>query len=209
MNFKELRTTITDAKLPHLDKVLDTELVLQKFKSDFAEQFSAQKLEPIGCSIERIQHKRGKRCRVLYRLRLVNQDKTESEQWFLGKLVKPGQAQGQFATARRSHELANGAWPAVSLWEDWDVVLWTFPNDPEMRKLRIAADPAFIRSFISENISKFGYDLNWRCTQATVKRVKYMPGKRCVLRIEAELLKKTGETETLRLYSKTYPDGQI
>lgn len=198
---------MVDVKLPHLEKILDVEQVLQKFKSAFAAYLSAQKLAPKRCVIERIQHKRGKRCRVLYRIILANENGETCEHWFLGKMVKQGQASGQFEAARLSDELSNGTWPAVSLWEDWDMLLWAFPNDPAMRTLRIAADPNFIRSFLSENIDKFGYDLNWRCVEAIVKQVKCKPGKRCVLRVRAVLQSKKGEREHVTFYSKTYPDG--
>lgn len=48
---------------------------------------------------------------------------TTSEQFFIGKMVKPGQATRQFESAQQTGELANGFWPAVQLWEEWDLVI--------------------------------------------------------------------------------------
>ncbi|MFQ5627330.1 MAG: hypothetical protein ACE5I1_01110 [bacterium] len=195
-----------DAKLPHLEKILDPELVLHKFNNAFGSKFFKKNMFPESCTIERIQHKKGKRCRVLYRLRMSNGNGINSDQWFYGKLVKPGQAANQFRLALASEYLANGEWPAVSHWEDWDFILWAFPNDPDMPGLRIAADPDYVRSVLNENIHKFGYDLDWRCENIIVDRVKYMPGKRCVLRMNAELSKGSSERRKLTFFSKTYPD---
>lgn len=196
-----------DAKLPHLEKLLNPELLLQQFKFKLADHLSSHRLMPNRCTIERIHHRKGKRCRVLFRINMNGQFGTTSEQFFIGKMVKPGQATRQFESAQQTGELANGFWPAVQLWEEWDLVIWTFPNDPAMPSLRIAANPGFICSFVSENLSKFGYNLNWRCIDASVTPVKYLPGRRCVLRIHVQLRNQAGAIENLRFYSKTYHDG--
>jgi hypothetical protein len=197
---------VLDSRLPHLEKILDPETVLRKFREIFNSHIAKKKLTPEACAIERIQHKKGKRCRVLYRMAISNENGRRTDQWFSGKLVKPGQARQQYELARASEILVNGEWPAVTLWDEWDFILWSFPNDPGMPNLRIAADMDYARSTISENMVKFGYSLDWHCEKVAFDRVKYMPGKRCVLRMNAWLRNRQGKAQKLTFFSKTYPD---
>jgi hypothetical protein len=197
---------VLDVKLPHLEKVLDPETVLHRFKEAYGAWLSEKKLTPEKCAIERIQHKKNKRCRILFRITMSKENGRQIDQWFFGKLVKSGQARHQFEEALASDHLANGEWPAVILWNDWDFIVWAFPNDPEMPGLRIAADPDVVRGYLSENMAKFGLNLDWRCEKVAIDRVKYMPGKRCVLRMNAELKNGKGERKNLAFFSKTYPD---
>jgi hypothetical protein len=95
----------------------------------------------------------------------------------------------------------------VQLWPELNLVVWSFPNDPEMPGLVKAADPAFVQSQVNANLSIWGLHDDWRCEPITLTRVKYMPGKRCVLRYHLRLVDSRGESRELSFYSKTYHDS--
>ncbi len=159
------------------------------------------------CAIERVQYRPERRCRVLYRLDLRDASGNKAEQWFHGKLVRSGQAQREYEKALAAENLQNGAWQPVTLWPDLEMVVWTFPNDPRMPQLVKAADPQRIRAHLNANLKVWKLSGSWRCSEVVVARVKYMPGKRCVMRCHARMANSFGESRELCFYSKSYSDA--
>jgi len=196
-----------DPKLPQLALVTDPVVMAPIFVKNFCASLAALDCQIENCAIERIQYRRGRRCRLLYRLNLRQQNGQKKDQWFLGKLVRPGQARRQYEDALVAGNLQNGPWPAVTLLPDLEMVVWTFPNDPEMPGLIKATDLSFVQAKINANLAAFGLTEGWRCENAAFERVKYMPGKRCVLRYQIDLQNSTGEKRARSFYSKTYSDG--
>lgn len=196
-----------DPKLPQLAMAIDPATMAQRLEENFQPTLAQLDCRVEGSSIERIQYRRGRRCRLLYRLNLRDRHGEKKEQWFLGKLGRVGQARRQYEEALAAGNLQNGLWPAVSLLSDLEMVVWTFPNDPEMLGLRQATDLNFVQAQISANLAAFGLSTGWHCASANFERVKYMPGKRCVLRFRADMRQAAGEKQQLEFYSKTYNDG--
>lgn len=199
--------TWRDDRLPALATVTDAEAMAPIFAEKFHAALARLEARVESCALERIQHRLGKRCRLLYRLHLRNARGEKIDQWFLGKLVRAGQARRQYEVARAAENLQNGLWQAVSLWPDLEMVVWTFPHDPDMAGLAKAADSGFVQAQIEANLAAFGLAANWRGVQTNFVRVKYMPGKRCVLRYHVRLQNPAGEERTLSFFSKTYSDG--
>jgi hypothetical protein len=196
-----------DPKLPHLSVVTDPMAMASVFAKNFHPMLSALGWQVENCALERVQHHRGRLCRLLYRITLRDANGKRADHWFFGDLVRQGSGRRKFEEAQAKEFLSNGIWQAVNLWPDLEMVVRAFPNDPEMSGLLKAVDPAFVRSQINANISAFGLDEKWQCERVDFVRVKYMPGKRCVLRCHARLIDPAGESRDLAFYSKTYRDG--
>jgi len=197
-----------DPKLPHLGAATNPEIMAEMFAGKFRLTLAAQGLQVENCAIEWVQHRRGRRCRLLYRLDLREASGKKFEQWFFGRLVREGQAQRQYEQAPVSAPLPNGLWQPVNLWPELEMIVWAFPHDPEMPGLAKAVDPVFVQARIEANRQAWGLSAGWRCGKVAFERVKYMPGKRCVLRYEADLENQSGESRRLAFYSKTYSDGR-
>ena len=196
-----------DPKLPQLALVTAPEVMAPRLAENFHSTLVQLECQVESCVIERIQYRRGRRCRILYRLNFRDPHGDKTEQWFWGKLGRPGQARRQYEEALTAENFAHAPWPAVSLLPELEMVLWTFPNDPDMPGLRLAADLNFVQAQINANLAAFGLTADWRCGNAELTRVKYMPGKRCVLRYAFEVQKNSGEKRRASFYSKTYSDG--
>ncbi|MEK7728146.1 MAG: aminoglycoside phosphotransferase family protein [candidate division KSB1 bacterium] len=196
-----------DPLLPHLERVADVATMTETFARKLRDAYAHLHLKLEDCALERVQHRRGRRCRVLYRLRLRDAESRAHEQWFSGKLVRPGQAQRQFEEALYARELKNGWWKPVELWPELNLIVWAFPNDPEMPGLLWASDAERVRAHVNANLAHFGVDSSWRCESVRCVRVKYMPGKRCVLRYHAQLVHPEHAERSLSFYSKTYSGG--
>jgi len=205
-----LRTTdnfFDDAKLPHLATATDPIKMAARFADKFQPLLVERNWQVENCAIERIQYRRGRRCRLLYRINLRDHRGQKIDQWFYGKLLRHGQAQRQYEEALNAGNLQNGVWLPVRLWPDLEMVVWTFPNDPDMPGLIKAANPDFVRAQINAQRAALGLPENFQCVEASCERVKYMPGKRCVLRYAAQLAARSGESRMFSFYSKTYCDG--
>ncbi len=64
------RDILTDAVLPHLRTVVDTEEMARLFESHFAADYPEHGFRVEGSSIEKVYYRIGKHCGVLHRLRL-------------------------------------------------------------------------------------------------------------------------------------------
>jgi len=197
-----------DPKLPHLGAATNPEIMAEMFAGKFRSTLAAQGLQVESCAIEWVQHRRGRRCRLLYRINLRDAGGKKFDQWFFGRLVREGQARRQYEQAPASTPLPNGLWQPLHLWPELEMIVWAFPHDPEMPGLAKAVDPVFVQAQIEANRAAWGLSAGWRCEKVAFEPVKYMPGKRCVLRYDVELENQSGESRRLAFYSKTYSDGR-
>jgi hypothetical protein len=199
---------LQDPKLPHLATAVDPAAMAEIFAKNLQPALAARGLQIERCAIEWLQHRRGRRCRLLYRIVMRHAGGKKIDQWFFGKLVRPGQARRQYEEALAAASLQNGAWQPVYLWPELEMVIRTFPNDPALSGLRQAADPVCVQARLNSNVAALGLSAAWRCEEVIVERVKYMPGKRCVLLCHARFANSSGESRRVSFYSKTYSDGK-
>jgi len=66
-----------------------------------------------------------------------------------------------------------------------DLVLWTFPNDPKLKRLRAALDPAAVRRTMLRLGGPNGQH-GWQLGAIEQTLVRYIPRKRCVFRCAVE-----------------------
>lgn len=196
-----------DPMLPHLERVTDTNAMAEAFAQKLRVAYGDLNYKIENLALERVQHRRGRRCRLLYRLYFRAHEGKLEEQWFYAKLVRPGQAQRQYEEALYASELRNGIWKPVALWPEMNLIVWAFPNDPDVPGLLAATDLELVKKQIDAHLAQWGLATPWHCATVRCARVKYMPGKRCVLRYHAELAHPSGATKSVSFYSKTYSDG--
>ena len=202
-------TTWQDPSLPYLDIVTDSRAMAYRFAQNLRMTLLQQKWQVENCALERLQYHWSKchHCRLLYRVNLRDASGQKFDQWFWGELWSNDRVQRKFEEAQHSPFLQNGIWQPVQLWPELNMIIWSFPNDPEMPGLLKATDLAFVQSQVNANLAAWGLRGDWRCVPHTLKRVKYMPGKRCVLRYHLRLVDSRGQSRDLSFYSKTYHDS--
>jgi len=207
-----------DPKLPHLAAVMDDGLMAEHFARHLRAASPGLEWQVAECAIENVIYKPAKHCRLLYRLALRHPSGAAAEEWFYGQLYPPGLAEKRFDDAVASvkhsyvaHDFLKKL-PPVSYWPDLSLVLWMFPQDPHMAGLPYLFDPNFVRQQVESNLRALdavenGAGPAWRCADIRCDRVKYMPGKRCVLRYHAQLSGPAGQSREMTFYSKTYSDA--
>ncbi len=195
---------IQDRKLAHLHIVTDAALMAARFAASAPELATGITLT--HCAIEKIYYRPAHSCTVLYRLHGHDAAGARLDQWVCGKVYPSGRAHKRFAEAlaltqseaRRRGE-PNSPWQPVSFWRDLDMVLWVFPHDAKLPILTRLVETDFVKNEINAGLAASS-----RAGQVTVERIKYMPGKRCVLRYACDGV----DGKRRRFYSKTYFDGK-
>jgi hypothetical protein len=207
-------SSLNETHLHHLDTVTDSGAMAARFESYVNEAAPGYKVE--SCAIEKIYYRPGQSCTALYRVNLSNAAEEKFKQWFFGKVFPHRRARKRFEEiAAQSGEphaririAREPAWPALGFWPELDMAVWGFPHDPKMDWLHRMVDLDFIKDAINAARADFGFEENWRAERVTFDRVKYMPGKRCVLRYHADFVGPNHETRTRTFYSKTYHDAK-
>jgi hypothetical protein len=210
---------LNDPAFPRLDAITNANAMLEHF----TRYLQASGLEPewqvARCAIEKIYYRPAKNCGVLYRLAFRQASGAEAEEWFFGRMVLSNRLEERFnkamaaaAPIRPPHDFLCRV-PPVGLWRDFNMILWMFPQDPKMTTLPAVADPAFMRQQVEANLQVLNGLGNAAAAESKVvdirwKRVKYMPGKRCVLRYHVSLADSSGDSQEVTFYSKTYPDAR-
>jgi thiamine kinase-like enzyme len=212
---------LNDPALPHCATALDTQVMVGQFAQHMNAVSPGIEWQVKRCGIEKVYYRPAHHCGILYRLTLCHPSGQEADEWFFGRLCPPGRGYDQLertAAAVRHFYVAHDFLrriPPISFWPDLNMMVWIFPQDPCMVTLPYLMDPDFVRHQIKLNWPAFGalakgangHSHTWHCTEVACDRVKYMPGKRCVLRFQLEMSGTSGDSRQVRFYSKTYNDG--
>ncbi|MEK7729130.1 MAG: hypothetical protein AAB354_12010, partial [candidate division KSB1 bacterium] len=206
--------SLNESQLHHLELVTDPAAMAKRFETFVTEAAPGYKVE--SCAIEKIYYRPAQSCTLLYRVLMQNGTEARLKQWFFGKVFPHKRARKRFDEIVTQSGNANGAihianepvWQPFSFWPDLDMVVWSFPRDPKMDWLSRMVDLDFVKDTINASVADFGFDENWRAEHVTFDRVKYMPGKRCVLRYHVDFIGPNRETRKLSFYSKTYHDAK-
>ena len=197
---------LDDPYLPQLRKALTPGAMQADWARLFDRELQRLKAEIEDCRIERVQYRRHKRCRILYRLIFRHQDGHRSDQWIAAKLVRPGQGRRQFLKETRCGALSNGLWKSAYLLEEMDLLVHPFPYDPRMPGLTLAGNPSHIAQKAEEWLAQSLRNPHQQLTVPILQKVKYMPGKRCVLKFAL-----AGDEDSrqpwISYFSKTFSDG--
>lgn len=205
--------TLNETHLHHLDIVTDPAAMAARFDAYVKEAAPGYRVE--SCAIEKIYYRPSQSCTLLYGVALKNGVDTRLKQWFFGKVFPHKRARKRFdeiVPLLRDNEAITIAheprWQPINFWPELDMAVWSFPHDPKMDWLSRMVDLDFIKSEINASLQDFGFAETWRAEAVRFDRVKYMPGKRCVLRYHADFLGPNRERRTLTFYSKTYHDAK-
>lgn len=217
-SYNERLGLFDDPKLPLVATVMDVDAMPRHFTRYLHTSGVDPQWEVTKCAIEKVYYRPGKHCGVLYRLGLRHAAGTETDEWIYGRTVPAGTEDERFEkalaglkTTPSAHEFLR-ALPPISFWRDLNMILWAFPQDPDLETLPQSVDPAFVRQQVEANIHAFDASANgsaaqWRCAEFYYDRIKFMPSKRCVLRYHVNLVDPSGKSYEKTFYCKIYNNG--
>jgi len=200
------RDVLNDPNLPHLRTVVDSEEMSRLFESHFAVDYPEHQFTVLGTDIEKVYYRIEKHCGVLHRVHLRDAHGEESKHWFFVRHFKLSDSQRRFERGLRKAGPAVSFWKPVTHWPEVGMVIWAFPHDPRLTHLPEVVSPENVAKLVEANTESIGLAAGTRCGEVRCQQIKYMPGKRVVLRFEADLTLPDGTSQTLPFWSKTYGD---
>lgn len=175
------------------------------------------------CAIEKVYFRWPKRCDILYRVKFRHVSGAAAEEWIYGQTFRTTEGHKRYRKSASKRALSVKLQdflqdlPPVSFWEDFDMIVWIFPADPDLATLPEVIDPEFVHQQIAANPAAYriisgegarGKQNNWRCSDIRFDRIKHMPRKRCVLRFRVNLTNDAGESREVTFYSKTSKNSE-
>jgi hypothetical protein len=170
-------------------------------------------------AIERIFYLPGQDFSAVYRVVLARGRERE-EALLFGSIRYEGDAAHWLAKAERKAAKGKYVVPrlgaAVYHLPELDLVLWTFPNDPKLKVLGAALDPAAVRTTLAGFGGPDGGGAHWVLGAVEQTLVRYIPRKRCVFRCAIEWRQERAADGSPRgfpatmlqhVYAKVYDDG--
>lgn len=196
-----------DEHLPHLARALDAVWMKPALQEFFQREYPGHELLIDTVAVGKVYHKPGKSCEITYTVRCRDREQRQKNyaMWFVAKMPCK---RGKDWQAAPDKWPGCGFWKPANVWPEMDMVLYTFPYDRKLPYLGQLLEPAWIKQQIAANRAGLGLPDGATCQQVAVDKVKYMPGKRCVLRYTMELSASTTTAPAPVFYSKTYDDVQ-
>jgi hypothetical protein len=199
----------SDPELPLLGRILDAGEMASRFADHFRRR-GGWHVE--RCTIEKVYYHARRHCEVCYRVGFRGPAGETAEEWISGRLLAPEIARARYANgAARGGASAAGARPlgearSLDFWEDWNMTIAAFPFDRKMTHLPTAADPRWVAAALERHRAALPWTLDAPLDESAIAlgRIKYMPGKRCVLRCRVE----NAASAPVSFYSKTYGDAR-
>ena len=155
-------------------------------------------------TLEKTAYRPGRHLGVLWRVELERAD-GKDEHWIHLRALTPEIGRLRFGNAAHRagvdvEEPLAGV-PAFSWWDDVDTWIAFFPLDTRLPHLAEACRRERIEAELGEWSQARGEPA---ARLAAIRRIKYMPGKRCVLRLDLA----ARERPPHAIYAKTYPAGE-
>ena len=189
-----------DEHLPHLARALNAGEMKPALQEFFRREYPERGLRVEAVDLGKVYHKPGKDCEITYGVRCRDNENKIYAVWFQAKMSASLKACGDTPQAWPGC----GFWKPVHVWPEMGMVLHTFPYDRKLPYLGHLLEPAWIKQQVEANLGGLDLNAGARCERVTVEKIKYMPGKRCVLRYEILFADQARRI----FYGKTYDDAQ-
>jgi hypothetical protein len=188
-----------NAQFPQLQVVTDVVLMKGIFQQELP-GFAEGRLQIEGLRLRRFRYKPGENCRICYTMRVRDlMTGRKGRQIFNGVVNLSGGLVAESTGTQDAYFEPKFGPPAYFL-RKLNMMLWGFPNDPELKDLRRLLDDDVLAERFRKYWSCFRLSPRVKLTGIATKVIKYAPGTRCTLRHELQL----EGANNLLVYSKTF-----
>jgi hypothetical protein len=195
---------MNDKSLSLLHQAVDPDFMAVAFEEFFSREYAGLGLKVNRCEVSRARHKPGKESKITYRLFGHDYENHPYDQWFYANISFKNKKQSEGLNEQPAEWPGCGFWKPASFWPKMNMALFAFPYDLELPYLNRLLDLDFVKQQIEQNLAGFGLPDGWRCQEVACHKIKYRPGKRCVLRYEALMVDAANRQRPVVFYSKTY-----
>jgi len=198
---------------PQLAEIGDERRAATVVRDHMGPLFASGELDVDRVSVERAYYTPG---RSDYRLKLragviARDGRSMGEQVFCGQLWPRPTLASRADEARDRTLCEPGFGQPLAIVEPWSLLLWAFPNDPELPKLPDLAQLEMLLPRVRAHPERFGLSADAELDGLSATLVKYVPARRCTWRFEIRLKRgPAGGGGTHGFYGKAYRprDGQ-
>jgi hypothetical protein len=188
----DIKDVPRDPALPWLPAALDGEAMRRRLQPHFGPQ-----VEILQVKVGRFTYKPGRSVRLAYRLKLLDRDRALKSRHVLhGRMEPAAEIAHQHRKTTRRTWVTPRYGPAVLFLADLDLLLYGFPNDPQLAGIGPVSQPEQLLELLADKPAVAAF-APVAC-QSTA--VKYVPGKRLVMRHRLS----NAAGRHLLVYSKTY-----
>jgi len=191
-------------EFPQLREIADTEKLAQTLQRHLGASFVSGEMCVASCAIDQLSYTPKSGCWILLAADIHRRDRGEiGRQIFYGKLFRRSRrAQKAFERQQSKIWTPPQFGPAVLHISEWAMMLWAYPNDPNLPGLAQMADAEKILAQAQAAPEKFG--LRHSPVAITAEQTKYVPGQRCGYVYHFTL----ADGATRAVYGKAYRNGE-
>jgi ABC-type multidrug transport system fused ATPase/permease subunit len=157
------------------------------------------------CTVEQLHYHPGQGCRLLVGATIRARDaRASEEQVFFCQLFAPDQARAVYESSDRTNLAPPRFGPPILYIPEWAMVLWAYPNDPDLPGLPVMMNARAVRERLAA--SPWEFELESAPTNVSPQLVKYVPGRRCgvLYRVELERPSALDGDGARYVYGKVY-----
>jgi aminoglycoside phosphotransferase (APT) family kinase protein len=187
-------------EFPRLARAVDPQWLAPALESWWGNEYPDRRIRVDEVAIERVNVSPGEDVRVLYRVQ-GRDPRGAFDQWFHGRM-RPGEERSPGRTPHAPGTNGTDSFCPVAFWPELQISLAAFPHDKKLGSLAAIVDPDNVRAVADRHRMALGLDAAWSCRHADVHRVKYRPGKHCVVRYTLEFRDSDEAMRRLDVYCK-------
>lgn len=167
-----------DCSFAQLHEIFDSRQLAQTLQQHIWPFPKAAKKQVRDCEVKRIYYQPGKECRLIITANIGNgTDHNTGQQLYFGKLIS-GKDSREIFNSIDSRKLTTPAFGLpVMFIPEWEMILWAYPNDPDLPGLPLMVSDERILALSLDNPKNFG--VKQAPVSVTSELKKYVPGRRC------------------------------
>ncbi len=197
-----------DTALPQLEALRTRRPFVEKL------QDAVTPFVPAGTTVEDVlvtecQHRRGETCKLILEVEFRQSNGYREWQTYIVRTAREGHpAPAQLYQKTRDDTLVPPRFgPPVLFINDWNMVLWAYPNDPNLPGLRLLESPKMLLKEMQEEPHRFGLpELQGMPVEVRTERLKVVPGKRGGFLVRVQF-GPADTPQTCSLYAKLFRIG--
>ncbi len=167
-----------DSEFPQLREINQPEKLAQMLRRYLEPALAGNDVHVQSCTIDQVHYKPGGDCRILLAATICRRNgEAAAPQIFFGKLFRSQHGKEIFDSYDQTKLTPPQFGPAMLYIPDWEMVLWAYPNDPNLPGLATMVDADKILALAQAAPEKFG--LKHPPAAVNAEMTKYVPGMRC------------------------------
>ncbi len=194
---------------PGLREMADEKKLTKALQHHLGPSLSARAQQVDFCHVDQLRCKPGGGCRLLFTATIGKKgNEAAGTQMFFGRLIRQNVSDAVTKALSRANLTRPRFGPPVFFIAEWSLLVWAYPNDPELPGLSVLNDGERILSQAKSTPEKFG--LNSPPLSASGETTKYVPGMRCgmIYQMAASPKQTNGANPMHSIYGKAYRAGE-